>query len=371
MIIEKLSTGKVRLYGTGVKQRNLTPTYDVVEDRVPDYVIIREDTNTIIERFKYTDVEQLIRDDGSTVINNPDLPTLLDELSRNFFFRVSNGGGGGTGYGLNRVVFQENFVGDGSTVLFQLNGTLQNATFINGAWSDTRIITSLTTEIVRTDNFKPTYDSVPNFLGNRITVNSVSATGLVTLSHPPRNGIAFSIFYWYDLATGNELDDYYRPDFVASMEADNTRIDNELNAHVGDLNNPHQTTIPKLDDTTITAPVDNEVLTYEGGVWKNKPIPVASYSLDEQTFDVATGTLPITTASTTTKLLINMENFDASIDMTGQLPVNMSAGSQVVLRKTETNRFKVLYDDGVNIYNFVNREGDYLSLEWTGSKFII
>jgi len=93
MIIEKLSTGKVRFYGAGVKQRNLTPTYDVVEDLVPDYVIIREDTNTIIERFRYTDVDQLIRDDGATVINNPDLATLLDELSRNFFFRVGSGGG--------------------------------------------------------------------------------------------------------------------------------------------------------------------------------------------------------------------------------------------------------------------------------------
>lgn len=370
MIIEKLSTGKVRFYGTGVRQRNLTPTYDVVEDRVPDYVIIREDTNTIIERFLYTDVEQLIRDDGSTVINNPDLPTLLDELSRNFFFRLSNGSGG-NGYGLNRVVFQENFTGDGSTVLFQLTGALENAVFSNGSWTNTRIIPSLTTEIVRTDTFKPTYDGVPNFLFNRITVDSVSATGLVTLSHAPRTGIEFSIFYWYDLANGNTLDDYYRPDFVASMEADNTRIDNELNAHVSNLNNPHQTTVSNLDDTTITAPSDNEVLTYEGGVWKNKTIPVTAYSLDEQTFDVTNDSLPITTLASTTKLKIDFSNFNSDIDLTGQLPINMSAGSHVVLRKLETNRFKVIYDDGSIIYNFVNKEGDYLTLEWTGSKFII
>jgi len=94
MIIEKLSTGKVRLYGSGVKQRNLSPAYDVIEDLENDFVIIREDTNTTIERFKYTDVDQLIRDNGGTVINNPDLPTLLEELSTNFFFdNVGSGGG--------------------------------------------------------------------------------------------------------------------------------------------------------------------------------------------------------------------------------------------------------------------------------------
>jgi hypothetical protein len=370
MIIEKLTTGKVRLSGTGVKQRNLDPRYDVIEDVQPNYVIIRRNTNIIVERFLYTDIEKLIRDDGATEILNPDLPTLLQELSTNFFFELSSGTGG-SGYGLNRVVFQENFVGDGVETQFQLDGTLQNAVFIDGAWVASRIVTTLITNIVRTDDFKPTYDSVPNFLGNRIAVSMVSASGLVTLSHPPRNGIAFSLFYWYELATGNVLDDYYRPDFVATMEADNTRIDNELDAHTGNTNNPHQTTVVNLDDTTITAPIDNEVLTYEGGIWKNKPIPVTAYSLDEQTFDVATGTLPITTASTTTKLNIDFENFDASIDMTGQLPVNMSAGSRVVLRKIETDRFKVIYDDGVITYSFVNRAGDYLELEWTGVKFIV
>lgn len=92
MIIEKLSTGKIRFYGTGVKQRNLNPSYDVIESVRPDYVIIREDKNTIIEEFKFSDVDQLIRDGGSTVINNPDLPTLLEELSTNFFFDVTGGG---------------------------------------------------------------------------------------------------------------------------------------------------------------------------------------------------------------------------------------------------------------------------------------
>jgi hypothetical protein len=144
-----------------------------------------------------------------------------------------------------------------------------------------------------------------------------------------------------------------------------------LDAHTSNVNNPHQTTVVNLDDTTITTPIDNEVLTYEGGVWKNKTIPVTAYSLDEQTFDVTTGTLPITTASTTTKLNIDFENFDASIDMTGQLPVNMSAGSKVILRKIETDRFKVIYDDGTIEYSYMNRAGDYLELEWTGIKFIV
>ena len=323
-------------------------------------------------RFKKQIVDSKTIDQWTDNNDNPfaSYQDLIDYLDP-FFFRKVSGGSGGVGYGLNRVVFQENFIGDGVTTLFQLDGTIQNAVYQNGSWIDSRIVTTSLTEVVRSDNFNRTYDGVPNFTANKIVVNSVSATGLVTLSHPPRAGIGIAIFYWYDLAVGDILDDYERPDIVAVMEADNTRIYNVINNHTSNTNNPHLTTVSNLNDTLITAPVDDEVLTYEGGAWKNKPIPVSAYSLDEQTFDVTNDALPITTSASTTKLKVDFSNFNADIDLTGQLPVNMSAGSQVVLRKLETNRFKVIYDDGSIIYNFVNRKGDYLTLEWTGSKFII
>lgn len=148
-----------------------------------------------------------------------------------------------------RLIFGETFTGDGVTTQFQLDGTLINAQITKGNWLVGRIINLLQASIVRNDNKKPTYDSVPNFLGNRISVLSISPTGLVTLSHPPRTGIDFDIWYWYELLPDNEITDYTREDIVSSMEADNSRIDQKIDQL---LRQKNDTGFVRIQDNTDT-----------------------------------------------------------------------------------------------------------------------
>lgn len=45
-------------------------------------------------------------------------------------------------------------------------------------------------------------------------------------------------------------------------------VDNNLDTHIADYNNPHQTTISKLDDTTISSAQNNDFLLYSGTLSK-------------------------------------------------------------------------------------------------------
>ncbi len=202
---------------------------------------------------RYLESQQLVTNwtDASNAVI-PDFNSFVSYLT-SFFFRNSAGGGSNltlsqindensTDYGsingqifqqaLNqsvntpdlRLVLSESFVGDGSTTTFNLTGSLNNGSFTSGSWSSANILPSLPSHIVRSDNKKPTYDTIPNFLGNRVSVVSITS-GIVTLSHAPRSGVNFDVFYWYDTQQGDIIEDYERIDFVASMEADNSRID--------------------------------------------------------------------------------------------------------------------------------------------------
>ena len=120
---------------------------------------------------------------------------------------------------LNQCVFKQTFTGNGSDTQFQLNGT-ENATFTDGSsWSSVKILNTLPSYITKT-NKGAIYDSINIFTRNRITVSSINGFGLVTLSHVPRDTQQFIIWYWYDLATTDTIDDYYREDFVTTIEGE-------------------------------------------------------------------------------------------------------------------------------------------------------
>ncbi|KKL75336.1 hypothetical protein LCGC14_2055920 [marine sediment metagenome] len=120
---------------------------------------------------------------------------------------------------LNQCVFKQTFTGNGSQTQFQLNGT-ENATFTDGSsWSSVKILNTLPSYITKT-NKGAIYDSINIFTRNRITVSSINGSGLVTLSHIPRDTQQFIIWYWYDLATTDTIDDYYREDFVTTIEGE-------------------------------------------------------------------------------------------------------------------------------------------------------
>lgn len=160
----------------------------------------------------------------------------LSTYLQDFFFRDSSSGGGSVKLPDLRLVLNEVFTGDGTNTSFNLTGAIDNGNFTEGAWDQSNIISSLPSHIVRNDNKKPTYDIVPNFLGNRISIVSIVGN-VVTLSHAPRSGIQFDIFYWYDTQNADVIEDYSRIDFVSSMEADNNRIDAKIDQEVTDRTN--------------------------------------------------------------------------------------------------------------------------------------
>jgi len=119
------------------------------------------------------------------------------------------------------VVLYEEFTGDGSDVTFQLTSSPDNATWLSGhgAWAAGNIHTTYPGHVTKT-NKKPIYDSIIPLTRNRISVSSISATGLVTLDYAPRSGVDFYIWYWYQLSTDDILSAYHRVDFIASMEGE-------------------------------------------------------------------------------------------------------------------------------------------------------
>ena len=96
----------------------------------------------------------------------------------------------------------------------------------------------------------------------------------------------------------------------------------------------------------------------------------ATETFNEITFDVTNDVLPITSPSVN-YLNIDFENFNGDIDLTNQLPTNLKVGARVILRKIDTNRGRITYNDSVIFYNFVKKKGEYIELIWNGTKFII
>lgn len=156
---------------------------------------------------------------------------------------ISGGGFGGLGAGQNGFrAFREQFTGDTVQTTFQLTGAIENATFVQGAWNASNIDNSLNSHAVNQSG-RPIYKTVILGIGtSRIEVVSISATGLVTLNHPPRSE-DFDIWYWYKLAELDELEDYVREDFVASMEADNVNLINQIDTKI--------TKVPSAVDNNI------------------------------------------------------------------------------------------------------------------------
>ena len=140
--------------------------------------------------------------------------------------------------------------------------------------------------------------------------------------------------------------------------------------HVTDLNNPHQTTFANLDDTNITSPTNGDVATYIGGEWVNQPPSVTIPTFNFVSWNVTTQTLPVT--STVVDFLnVDFFNFNGDVILTGQLPTNLKTGARVILRKKDSTNGKIIFDDGVVLYKFVNKPGEYISLVWNGSSYII
>lgn len=150
------------------------------------------------------------------------------------------------------VVFRESFTGDGSATTFTLGGTVGNATFHNTSWSLSCVATTFPAHVTNT-NKKPTYDSLIPLTRNRVGVSSINGTtGVVTLDYAPRNGVNFYIWYWYALPTHGLLEDYYREDFVASMEEEAASYSEDITVtttNFGGILSSADNTVQKALDT--------------------------------------------------------------------------------------------------------------------------
>ena len=156
-----------------------------------------------------------------------------------------------------RVVFKEQFTGNGALTTFQLDGTLLNATFSTGSWSAGNILNTHPSHITALTKVE-IYDSANVFTRNRISVSSVSAGGLVTLSHAPL-AVDFYLWYWYEIQSTDIIDDYYREDFISSMEAATSVIASGVPVNTGAFagilgagDDEVQAALDTLDDHTHT-----------------------------------------------------------------------------------------------------------------------
>jgi hypothetical protein len=122
-----------------------------------------------------------------------------------------------------KIVFSEQFSGNGLATTATLNGTITNGSFATGSWSNVNIANTLPAYITDLSG-KPIYNSSNIFTRTKISVVSISGAGVVTLSAAPLNGQAYKIWYFYSLQSADKITNYYRDDFVADMETEATSI---------------------------------------------------------------------------------------------------------------------------------------------------
>jgi len=178
-------------------------------------------------------------------------------------------------------VFRETFTGNGAATTFQLTSNVGNATFETGSWTVVNVETAMAADASKTTG-AALYDSLLPLVRHKITVSSISATGLVTLNYAPM-AENFYIWYWYDME-GDAIQDYYRDDYVSSMEADagvtvasGITVDVVGFAGLLDSNdNTVQKALDSLDDLTISS--DNGVVgtVTAGNIKINTPQSIAT-----------------------------------------------------------------------------------------------
>ena len=115
------------------------------------------------------------------------------------------------------IVFGQQFTGTGAATTFTLTGSVVNGTFTTGTWAVGHVLNLMHSDVTNT-NDGPLYDGTNIFTKHRISVSTINGAGLVTLDYAPRNGENFYVWYFYELQDFDVIDDYYRSDFVSSME---------------------------------------------------------------------------------------------------------------------------------------------------------
>ena len=193
----------------------------------------------------------------STVSNNP---------AANGVFKLSNGElvawRNGNNDGDNSISFDgsDNFVINGNTISFDVNGEM----LVNG------VQVTRSGEIVNADvaanagieesklSLDYSTDSLNTAISNHIadTSNPHSVTKAQVLTG--------------DLIVNTDVDNSAAiVESKLSLDYSTSSLNSAITSHTGDTNNPHDTTVSNLDDTTITTPANDDTLLYNGSKWVN------------------------------------------------------------------------------------------------------
>ena len=93
--------------------------------------------------------------------------------------------------------------------------------------------------------------------------------------------------------------------------------------------------------------------------------------VDYNDFEIqVTDSLPNSFPECTNKVNIDI-TLTSDLDITNWSPSGLCKGAVVSIRKIDENCTKLIFNDGVILYDFVDKKGDYLTLFWNGVKFKI
>jgi hypothetical protein len=300
----------------------------------PDYL-----SSTYFEQDAVNHIRPIQRiDDTSTALNRIWSSTKIDtELSGKADIQEL------------RVVFKERFVGTGAQTLFTLTNAITNATFSTGSWNVSRVLTTLPAHATKTTG-KVLYDSANLFSRNRIEVSSINGSGVATLSHPPILGESFDLWYWYEIQSTDVIDDYYREDFIATMEAASDKIASQVPTNTSNFNNilgvgdtTVQISLDTLDDHTHDHSTLTNLGTGSDHSYINQdvkdtasPTFVALNSINNIDFDITTAV-----AAAEGRLTWNINDGTLNLGMPGG-NVNLQIGQEGLIRVRNISGSKIL-----------------------------
>ena len=195
----------------------------------------------------------------STVSNDPALSGVF-RLANNELVAWRNGSNDGD----NTVSFDasDNFVINGNTISFDINGEM----LVNG------VQVTRSGEIVNVDvaanagieESKLALDYSTDSLNTAIT------THIARTDNP--HSVTKSQVLTGDLIVNTDVDNSAAiVESKLSLNYSTSSLNSAITSHTGDTNNPHDTTVSNLDDTTITTPTNDDTLLYNGSKWVNTP----------------------------------------------------------------------------------------------------
>ena len=195
----------------------------------------------------------------STVSSNPALSGVF-RLANNELVAWRNGNNDGD----NSIAFDgsDNFVINGNTISFDVNGEMlvngvqvtRSGEIVNADVADSAgIVESKLSLDYSTDSLNT---AISNHIANTSNPHSVTKAQVLT----------------GDLIVNTDVDNSAAiVESKLSLDYSTSSLNSAITSHTGDTNNPHDTTIDNLDDTTITTPANDDTLLYDGSKWVNTP----------------------------------------------------------------------------------------------------